>query len=382
MPCATNKPKHLSPRADTRLLLCAGLLALIAGCGDKGAAQAEAKKSAPVVPVLTTAVVEKPMPVRLHTVGTVEPIASVAIKSRLDGLITRVHVRDGQDVAKGDLLFQLDTRPFEAQITHAEADLARDMAQLEHLRSQEQRYKELLERNFVSPEAYTQVAANLRALESTIKGSESEVHRTQINLKYTTIRSPISGRAGKVLLTEGNLVKANDTSAMLVINQISPIYVGMSVPQQHFDEIRRSQARSALRIDVPPEFGNSPGRLAFADNSVDTTTGTIKLRGIFDNGNRLLWPGQFVDTWLTIREEPSARVIPAVALQNGPNGQYVYVVKADTSVELRDVAVARVEGGEAVIAKGLEPGEIVVTDGASRLLPGSKVSTKSPEKPS
>ena len=354
----------------------------LAGCGDKSAVPADAKKSAPAVPVLTAIVVEKRMPVRLHAIGTVEPVASVAIKSRLDGLITRAHVRDGQDVVKDDLLFQLDPKPFESQMAHAQADLARDVAQLEYQKGQERRFKELLERNFVSPEAYAQVAANLRALESTIKGDESEVNRTRINLGYTTIRSPIDGRAGKILLTEGNLVKANDTGAMVVINQLSPIYVSLSIPQQYFEEIRRMQAKSPLPVEVPPEYGKVAGKLAFSDNTVDASTGTIKLRGRFDNAGKLLWPGQFVDSWLTLREEPAAHVVPSQALQNGPKGQYVYVVKPDATVEQREVVVARIDGNEAVIAKGLEPGESVVIDGASRLLPGSTVSAKSPDKPS
>ena len=367
----------------TRALALAALAACsLAGCGDKGAAPPDAKKSAPAVPVLTATVTEKRVPVRLHAIGTVEPVASVAIKARVDGLITRAYVRDGQDVVKDDLLFQLDPKPFESQMVHAQADLARDVAQLEHSQGQERRYKELLERNFVSPEAYAQVSANLRALESTIKGDESEVNRTRINLGYATIRSPINGRAGKVLLTEGNLVKANDSLAMVVINQISPIYIALSIPQQHFEEIRRMQAKSPLRVDVPPEYGKTGGKLAFADNTVDASTGTIKLRGIFDNTAKLLWPGQFVDAWLTLREEPSARVVPAQALQNGPKGHYVYVVKSDATAEVREVVVDRIEGSEAVIAKGLDPGESVVVDGSSRLLPGSKVSAKSAEKPS
>jgi multidrug efflux system membrane fusion protein len=355
---------------------------VLAGCGDKVAAPLEAKKSAPAVPVLTATVAEKRMPVRLHAIGTVEPVASVAIKARVDGLITKVYVRDGQDVVKDELLFQLDPKPFESQLAHAQADLARDVAQLEYSKGQERRYKELMERNFVSPEAYAQVLANLRALESTIKGDESEVNRTRINLGYATIRSPINGRAGKVLLSEGNLVKANDSAAMVVINQLSPIYVSLSIPQQYFEEIRRMQAKSALPVEVPPEYGKTPGKLAFSDNAVDASTGTIKLRGRFDNAGKLLWPGQFVDSWLTLREEPAARVVPSQALQNGPKGQYVYVVKSDATAEQREVVVARIEGNEAVIASGLEPGESVVVDGASRLLPGSKVSAKSPDKPS
>lgn len=358
------------------------LACLLAACGDKGPAQADAKKSAPAVPVITTTVVEKRMPVRLHAIGTVEPMASVAVKARIDGLITKVLVRDGQDVVKGDLLFQLDPKPFESQLAHAQADLARDMAQLEYSKGQERRYKELMERNFVSPEAYAQVSANLKALESTIKGDESEVNRTRINLSYTTMRSPIDGRAGKVLLTEGNLVKANDTVSMVVINQISPIYVSLSVPQEFLAEIRGARKKSPLVMEVASEFGKTNGKLAFADNSVDVTTGTIRLRGEFANTEKKLWPGQYVDTWLTLREDSAARVVPSQAVQNGPKGQYVYVIRSDDTAELREVAVARVEGPETVIAKGLEPGESVVVDGASRLQPGSKVSAKSPDKPS
>ena len=375
-------PNRPAPRCTGALALAALAACVLAGCGDKGAAPPDAKKSAPAVPVLTATVAEKRMPVRLHAIGTVEPVASVAIKARLDGLITKVYVRDGQDMFKGDLLFQLDPKPFESQMAHAQADLARDVAQLEYSKGQERRYKELLERNFVSPQAYAQVSANLRALEATIRGDESEVNRTRINLGYATIRSPINGRAGKVLLTEGNLVKANDSAAMVVINQLSPIYVSLSIPQQYFEEIRRMQAKSALPVEVPPEYGKTAGKLAFSDNAVDASTGTIKLRGRFDNAGKLLWPGQFVDSWLTLREEPAARVVPSQALQNGPKGQYVYVVKPDATAEQREVVVARIEGNEAVIASGLEPGESVVVDGASRLLPGSKVSAKSPDKPS
>ena len=307
----TNRPIYRSDPHQTliRSVAVAALLAafMLGACSDKsGGAAAEAKKAAPVVPVLTGQVVTKSMPLRLHAIGTVEPIASVAIKARLDGLIVKVFVRDGQDVVKGDLLFQLDPKPFESQLAHAQADLARDQAQLEYQKGQERRYKELLERGFVSPEGYAQVAANLHALEMTIKGDESEVNRTRINLNYTTIHSPIDGRAGKVLLTEGNLVKANDTLSMVVINQLSPIYVSLAVPQQHLGEIRALQAKSPLKVEVAPEHGTAAGRLAFADNTVDVATGTIKLRGQFANKEGKLWPGQFVETWLTLREDPAA----------------------------------------------------------------------------
>jgi multidrug efflux system membrane fusion protein len=254
---------------------------------------------------------------------------------------------------------------------------------LDYLRGQEQRYQDLLKQNFVSKEGYAQVAANFRGAAASVSADEAAVQHARINLGYTTIRSPINGRAGKVMLSEGNMVKANDTVAMVVINQVAPIYVSVAVPEQYLNEIRTRQKQAALRVEVELEKGKViGGKLGFIDNSVDVATGTIKLRGIFSNDDRQLWPGQFVESWVTLRDEAKALVAPTQALQTGPNGQYVYVVNEDSSVELRPVQVARTEGAETVIAGGLKAGETVVVDGASRILPGSKISAKAPEKPS
>jgi membrane fusion protein, multidrug efflux system len=386
MPCVINSLKERRTAAKLGAILLAllpGLLTGIAGCGEKGTAQAEAKKSTPTVPVLTGQVIEKPVPMRLHAIGTVEPMASVAVKAQVEGLIVKVHVRDGQEVAKGDLLFQLDPKPFESELAHAEADLARDQAQLDYARGQETRYKELLANNFVSPEGYAQVAANFRALESTVAGSVSAVNRARINIGYTTIRATLDGRAGKVLLGEGNLVRANDNQPMVVINQIAPIYVSLAVPENRLNEVRASHKKAAVRVEVAPDNSTRlSGTLAFVDNAVDVATGTIKLRGQFANRDRQLWPGQFVDAWVVLGEEEKALVVPTQALQTGPKGQFVYVVGADDTAELREVSVARAEGNESVIASGLKAGETVVVDGASRVQPGSKLGIKSADKPS
>src|SRR5579859_1036636 len=318
------------------------------------------------------------MPLRLHAIGNVETVASVAVKSRVDGQIIATPLHDGQDLAKGDLLFQLDPKPYQAQLEQAQANLAHDQAQLEYLRGQEQRYLDLLKQNFVSKEGYAQVAANFHGAQASVSADEAAIQHARIDLGYTTIRSPINGRAGKVMLTEGNMVKANDTVAMVVINQIAPIYVGVAVPEQYLNEIRSRQKKAPLRMEVELEKGKTiSGKLAFVDNAVDVSTGTIKLRGIFSNDDRQLWPGQFVESWVTLRDEEKALVMPTQALQTGPGGQYVYVVKPDSSVELRSVQVARTEGAETVLSGGLVPGETVVVDGASRILPGSKVSTQS-----
>ncbi len=379
----------LRPASNPIGILAVAVPALLAACmlgacSDKsGGAQAEAKKAVPTVPVLIGQVVEKSMPLRLHAIGNVETVASVAVKSRVDGQIIATHVRDGQDLVKGDPLFQLDPKPYQSQLEQAQANLARDQAQLDYLRGQEQRYQDLLKQNFVSQEGYAQVAANFRAAQGSVSADEAAVQHARIDLGYTTIRSPINGRAGKVMLSEGNMVKANDTVAMVVINQLAPIYVSIAVPEQYLNEIRARQKKAPLRVDVELEKGKAiGGKLAFVDNSVDVATGTIKLRGIFSNDDKQLWPGQFVDSWVTLRDEEKALVVPTQALQTGPNGQYVYVVKEDSSVEFRPVQVARTEGSETVVAGGLKPGETVVVDGASRVTPGSKVSAKSPEKTS
>jgi len=369
------------PDSHATLMVSVALAACMLGaCSDKSGAPADAKKAAPAVPVLIGQVVEKSMPMRLHAIGNVETVASVAVKSRVDGQIIATPVHDGQDLAKGDLLFQLDPKPYQSQLEQAQANLAHDQAQLDYLRGQEKRYLDLLKQNFVSQEGYAQVAANFRGAEASVIADQAAVQRARIDLGYATIRSPINGRAGKLMLSEGNMVKANDTVAMVVINQIAPIYVGAAVPEQYLNEIRSRQKKTPLRMEVELEKGKTiSGKLAFVDNSVDVSTGTIKLRGIFSNDDRQLWPGQFVESWVTLRDEEKALVLPTQALQTGPSGQYVYVVKADSSVELRTVQVARTEGAETVLAGGLKPGETVVVDGASRILPGSKVSAKSPD---
>lgn len=375
---------RLSPLSTARLSTAAFAAAAVfalGACSEKNGAQAEARKAPPSVPVLVAKVEEKRMPLRLHAIGNVETIASVAIKARVDGQIVQVHVRDGQDVAAGDLLFQLDPKPYQSQLEQAQANVARDQAQLEYLKGQEQRYQELLAQNFVSKEGYAQVAANFRAAEASVKANQAAVQHARVNLNYTTIRAPIDGRVGKVMLSSGNLVKANDTLPMLVINQLSPIYVNAAVSEQFLNEIRSRQREAPMRMEVALDRSTPvlQGQVAFIDNSVDVTTGTIKLRGSFENRDKALWPGQFVDAWVTLRDDDRALVLPTQSLQTGPNGQYVYVVKADGTVDMRKVDVARTEGSQTVLTGGVQPGETVVTDGASRLLPGAHVSVKPAE---
>jgi membrane fusion protein, multidrug efflux system len=371
-------------RADVRLRATAlagavvfALTIALAGCSGKSSGAAEKKSGAgPAVPVVTAPVVTKTMPLRIQAIGNVEPYATVAIKARIDGQIVKVFFTDGQEVAKGQPLFQLDPRSFEASLQQSQAALARDRAQLAHARAQEQRYQDLLQKNFISKDAYAQFRTNVDTAEATVRGDAAAVENARLQLEYATIRSPIAGRTGKIIIQLGNLVKANDTNPLVVINQVSPVYVSFAVPEQDLSEIRRYMAAGKLPVEAKlpgSNGGAAEGELAFIDNAVDTTTGTVKLRATFQNKDRVLWPGQFVTTVVTLREQPGAIVVPSQAVQTGPKGQYVYVVKPDFSAEMRDIVVDRAEGAESVIAKGLAAGERVVTVGQLRLAPGIKV---------
>jgi membrane fusion protein, multidrug efflux system len=337
--------------------------------------RAAVTKEAPAVPVTVAEVATKTVPVGLHAVGNVEPYTTVALKARVDGQIVAVKFKDGDEVRQGDILFQIDRRPFEAQILQAEANMRKDKALLAQAVQQEQRNKALLEQKFISPDGYDLVRTAAEAAAATVHADEAAIDALKLQLDYCTIRAPMTGNAGKIMFQQGNLVKANDTNPLVVINQIVPIYVTFAVPEQDLPDVRRYQADGKLQAaaGVVGSKTLSVGTLSFIDNTTDVSTGTIKLKAEFPNRDRALWPGQFVNVVLTITQQSDAIVTPSIAVQNGPNGQYVFVVKDDQTVELRDVKVARTEGDDAVIASGLRPGERVVTVGQLRLAPGIKV---------
>jgi len=337
---------------------------------------AAAPKSAPAVPVNVAAVVTRSVPVRLHAIGNVEPYTTVAVKARVDGQIVAVKFKEGDEVRQGAVLFEIDRRPFEAQLKQAQANLVKDKALLDHATEQEKRYKDLLDRKFISPDGYEQVRTNQQTAAATVGADEAAIESVRLQLDYATIRSPITGYAGKIQIQQGNLVKANDTTPLVVINQVVPVFTSFSVPEQSLPDVRHYLADGELQVTAnivnsaaPPV----PGKLSFIDNSTDITTGTIKLKAEFANADKALWPGQFVNVVVTLTRQNDAIVAPSSAIQNGPNGQYVFVVKADQTVELRNVKVGRSEGDEAVIAAGLAAGEQVVTVGQLRLAPGLKV---------
>jgi membrane fusion protein, multidrug efflux system len=355
-------------------------LSILAACSDNGAAPPGAKsKPAVAVPVTTAQALRKTMPLKLQAIGNVEPSTTVVVKSRIDGQITGVHLQDGHDVARGQLLFELDARALEAQVRQMQAAVQRDQALVANNTAKEKRYSELLQQGFISADAYNQIRTDLDAARATAAANEAALESARVQLSYTRIVSPIAGRAGKVMIQLGNVVKANDTLPLVTINAVAPIYVSFAVPEQHLPTIRAFLARGALAVRAVPtgETGaESEGRLTFIDNSVDQQTGTIRLRATFANRDNVLWPGQFASVTLTLDRQENAIVIPADAVQNGPKGPFVYVIKPDSSAEMRSVKVDRTDGPEAVIGEGLKDGETVVTSGQIRLTPGAKVQLK------
>jgi membrane fusion protein, multidrug efflux system len=372
-------------RSSRRVLIAGAVLAALVAWGiaayfstDSGAKEGrkDGAKGPPPVPVTVVAVAQQTVPVRLHAIGNVEAYSTVAVRARVDGQIVEVNLREGAPVKKGAVLFRVDPRPYEAALRQAEANALRDAAARDQARSQDRRYQELLEKNFVSKEAYAQIRTNAATAEATAKASEAALENARLNLEYCTIRSSLDGYVGRVLLQAGNMVRANDASPLVVINQVRPIYVNFAVPEQNLAEVRSHMARGPLEVAVVPPDPQLPavrGELIFVDNAVDPSTGTIRLRAQFDNADAALWPGQFVNVSLRLYEQADALLVPAQAVQTGPEGQYVYVVGDDLVADVRRITVQRTEGERAIVAKGLAKGERVVTRGQLRLGPKVKV---------
>jgi len=371
------RTKIVSALAVAGIFGVAGLMVLDMTRGPRAAPQ----KGPTAVPVAVGSVVAKTVPLRIHAIGNVEPYTTVAVKARVDGEIMSVHFREGDEVKQGALLFEIDPRPFAATLQQAQANLLRDKALLERAALQEQRYKDLLDKKFISQDAYEQVRTNRDTAQATVRADEATIASAKLQLDYCSIRSPITGYVGRIQIQQGNLVKANDVNPLVTINQVVPVFTTFSVPEQYLSPIREYQAKGQLRVEANTANSSRQsvvGRLSFIDNSTDVTTGTIKLKGEFPNTDKALWPGQFVNLALTLREQPNAIVAPSSAVQNGPNGQYVFVVKPDMTVEMRNIKIDRAEGDDTVVASGLKPGEQVVTVGQLRLAPGTKVSVGGP----
>jgi multidrug efflux system membrane fusion protein len=360
--------------------LVMGALIASAAC-SRGEAQQQPQSAAapPAVPVTTTAAVRKDVPLEVGVIGTVEAFSTVTVRAQITGELTAVKFQQGDDVQAGQELFNLDRRPLEAALQQAEANLQRDTAQAQNAKAIVERYEALVERGILAREQRDTARATMAALEGTLAADRAAVENAKVQLQYATIKAPIPGRTGALMVTAGNLVRANDQTPLVTINQISPIFVSFAFPEASLSALRRYMDRGALRVEAAPTDGSSRpavGQITFIDNAVDQTTGTIKLKGTFANENRALWPGQFVNVVVRLTTESAAIVVPSVAVQTGPDGNYVYLVKADQTVEMRPVTVTRVAGTESMIGTGLEAGDTVVTDGHLRLVPGGRVSQR------
>jgi multidrug efflux system membrane fusion protein len=354
----------------TRSLLLFSL-ALVSGCGQDDPPPTQ------LVPVTVGTAERRDVPFELSATGTVEPLQTVAVQPQVGGPIVRIAFREGQDVEKGQVLFQIDPRPFQAALAQAEAILARDRAQAANAEQEAKRYSELAEREYVTAQQYDQARTVSTAAAATLAASEAEVDEARLNLQYATIRAPIAGRTGSLRVREGNLVRASDPVPLVTINQIRPILVRFAVPAANLPLIQKYRSEK-LTVRAEPVGGGaaSEGELAFVDNAVDTTTGTILLKGTFPNTDGVLWPGEFVNVRLRLYIERDALVVPATAVVTGQQGTFVFVVGGDSTAATKPVKLARTAGEVAIVDGGLDPGERVVTDGQLRLRQGSKVQIK------
>jgi membrane fusion protein, multidrug efflux system len=361
----------------------------------------------PGIPVVVAKVSQKQMPVEITSVGNVEAISTVSIKAQISGELLQVHFKEGDFVRKGQLLFTIDPRPFQAQVRQAEgniardqaqllqaeANLARDTAQMDYAKTQAQRYVNLTQRGLIAAELSEQTKSQASAMEESVRadraaiesaraslaGSQGALENAKVQLSFCTIYSPIDGRTGAIMLKPGNLIIAADTGPIVVIKQVDPIYVNFTLPQQYWGDVREHLSAGDLRVlAAAPQDKSNPkdGKVIFADNAVDSTTGTLHIRASFENADNRFLAGMFVNVVLRLSEEPNAKVVPTQALTEGQNGTFVYVVKSDNTVEARPVVTTHSTEGEAVIDRGLEVGEMIVTDGQTRLTPGAKIQVK------
>jgi multidrug efflux system membrane fusion protein len=340
------------------------------------APQARAQTPPPGIPVTAGTVAIEDVPVFLHGIGTVQAYNSVAIKSRVDGQIVKVEFKEGQDIKDGDLLFQIDPRPYQAALEQAQAAKQKDEAQLAGAKLDLERYSKLLGTGYQTRQSYDNQTALVAQLQAAIRGDEAQINTAKINLGYTDIRSPIDGRLGARLVDKGNIVHANDNTALVMITELKPIFVSFTLPQETLDDVHVQNEQAPLVVRAYSGDGKkqlAEGRLTLIDNMIDQSTGTIHLKARFDNEDERLWPGEFVSLRVVLSTRRGVATVPQQTVQQGPSGHYAYVIKPDNTVERRSVEVASIQDGIAVITKGLAANEQVVVDGQFRLTEGARV---------
>jgi multidrug efflux system membrane fusion protein len=345
--------------------------------------EARVTRAPPAQSVVADVVVEMEAPIEVGAIGTVQPIAIVMVKSRIDGEITQVHFEEGQEVKEGDLLFSLDDRAARAQLRQSEANLERDRAQLQRFHQEVARQTGLANRGVASAQKLEDTVTSEAVFEATVRAAEATVENARVVLNYTTIRAPITGRTGSVSFKRGNIVKAVDTAQVVLplvtITQLRPIYVVFTIPERHLTALRAAQSAGRLPVVVTvPDQLERPitGELTFVDNQVDAATGTISLKATFANQDTWLWPGQFVNVTLRLGSQANAVAAPSTGIQIGQNGPYVFLMKDDSTVEMRLVRVDRTVGDKTVVANGLLAGDRIVTDGQLRLNNGMRVNVQ------
>lgn len=342
---------------------------------------AAAPSGPPVIPVTAGTAEARDMPIYVRGIGTVQAYNTISIKSRVDGQIVKVDFTEGQEVNEGDLLFEIDPRPFQAALQQAAANKQKDEALLVSAQADLVRYTELVGNGYQTRQIYDQQKATVAQLQASIKADQAQIDAAQLNLQYATIRSPIKARTGARLVDIGNLVHASDNTALVRLTQLQPIFVSFTVPQDQFNRIRESSRSGTVVVEALGENDQTElatGKLTLIDNEIDQQTGTLHLKAAFANADETLWPGEFVNLRLVVGTLKSAVTVPARALQSGPKGQYLFVIKGDQTVEMRIVEVAEVEQDTAAIDKGLAAGERIVVDGQYRLDQGTKVRTEAP----
>jgi multidrug efflux system membrane fusion protein len=356
-------------------------LSLVTGCSRSPDKPAPGRGKGMPVPVSAAVAAQKNVPLQLQAIGTVRPYATVSVKPRVDGQLGKIGFKQGQEVKEGDLIFQIEPRAFEVALKQAEAVLARDVASFQNAEADMRRTDELANTKAVTAAAVDVNRAKVASLRATVEADKAAVEIATVQLSYCSIRSPIKGRVGLLLVDKGNVIKNNE-SILAIINQTRPIYADFAVPQQALPVVREAMTRHTLRVQafLPQDTNHvAAGELEVINNEVDSTTGTVLLRAAFPNHDEVLWPGQFANITLTLGQLTNATVIPSSAVQSSQSGEFVFVVKADSTVEKRLITLGPVRGGEAVVQNGVTPGETVVTDGQLRLVAGSAVNTKSPE---
>jgi membrane fusion protein, multidrug efflux system len=338
--------------------------------------QAVAQTPAPGIPVTSGTVVAQDVPVFRNGIGSVQAYNTVAIKSRVDGQIVQVAFKEGQDVKEGDLLFQIDPRGYQAALEQAQAAKQKDEANLVGAQADLDRYEKLLTPGWQTRQSYDQQKAQVAQLQAAIKGDIAQIDAAKVNLGYADIRSPIDGRLGARLVDKGNIVHANDNTALVMITELKPIFVSFTLPQETLDDVHENHKQAPLIVRAYSGDGKkqlAEGKLTLIDNMIDQTTGTIHLKARFENEDERLWPGEFVSLRVILTMRKGVPTVPQQTVQQGPNGSYAYVIKPDDTVERRAVDVASIQDGIAIVTKGLSPGERVVVDGQYRLTEGAHV---------